>query len=251
MDMRGMKIKMTAGKPWMRPAMAITAAMLASAAMQACGVGSEIDRPAQSVSGIRVDSLKILPSGSRFILRDSAVRIRMGKFYPGYACSEILALGLDSIAAGSPPAYAPLTRVRLPASAECAVDTLGRDSVLTRVFREQAGWIRLANSSGTITDSAQVVPGSISRDSLIGKFSADTHTFSQGAYTVVDSSVQAQRSLYADSLVCGQSLNQAEYATHGDSLRVRLTVVTLDSAARPDTCRGHTHPETITIRKAP
>ncbi len=219
-------------------------------ALSGCGVGSEIDREPTIASGIRVDSVSILPRGSRFVLRDSLTRLVFGKFFRGYACSRILEMDLDSVSTGMPPAFLPLTRVRLPASADCALDSAGRDSLVTHVFREPEGLIRLANSAGRITDSAQVVSGTMSFDSLTGIFSTLTRTFSSGHYSVVDSAGQTPRYLYIDTLACGRYLNQAEFSPQGDSLKVRLSIVTLDPAAAPGSCQGTTHEDTVTVRKS-
>jgi hypothetical protein len=218
--------------------------------LHGCGVGSEVDRDPSIVTGIRLDSVIFLPAGSRFILKDSSTDLLIRKFYPGYACSQVLEMDLDSAPSGNPPAYSPLTRVRLPAAADCALDSAaGRDTSITHVFR--AGeLIRLANSAGRITDSAALVPGELEYDSLAGVFSPITHVFSSGHYSVVDSGAGTGRYLYVDTLACGQYLNQAEAWGSGDTLKVRLSLVTLDPASAPDSCRGSTHEDTVAISAA-
>jgi hypothetical protein len=110
--------------------------------------------------------------------------------------------------------------------------------------------IRLANSTGSITDSAALVAGEIAFDSLAGVFSPVTHVFSSGHYSVVDSGGGRGRYLYVDTLACGQYLNQAEARGNGDTLKVRLSLVTLDASAAPDSCLGSTHEDTVAIRMA-
>jgi hypothetical protein len=219
-------------------------------ALAGCGVGSSIDREPQIVEGIRVDSVRILPFGSRFVLRDSATRILFRKFHPGYLCSEILELDLAAAGGGNPPVFLPKSSVRLPASGDCAVDSSGRDSIIVHVFGTGLDTVRLANSAGKPTDRAEVVRGVMSFDSLQGNFSPGHPTFMRGHLTVVDSTGGVARSLYADSLSSCQHLNQADFTPNGDSLKVRLSLVTVDAAASADTCRGPVHSETIPILKA-
>jgi hypothetical protein len=71
------------------------------AALLGCGKGVWPDRDPVIVDGIRVDSLKFLPSGSRFVLEDSLTSILFRKFRPGYLCSRILKLDAEPL---SPPA---------------------------------------------------------------------------------------------------------------------------------------------------
>lgn len=231
--------------------MAAMTAGLALSVLQGCGVGGEIDRDPHEVAGIRIDSVKLVPTGSRFALRDSLTTLLFVKIHVGYACSRILELGLDSVATGTPSAYAPVSLVRLPGSADCALDSTGSDTSLTHTFRGADGWIRLANPAGKITDSAQLVAGSLAFDSLIGKFDTTYRIFSAGHYSVSDSGGGRPRSLFVDTLACGQAVNHAEYAPKGDSLKVRLSVVTLDAGSAPDSCRGpgaKTHSETVFMR---
>ncbi|MEO7426276.1 MAG: hypothetical protein ABI036_13895 [Fibrobacteria bacterium] len=218
--------------------------------LHGCGVGSEVDREPSIVTGIRLDSVIFVPAGSRFILKDSTTELLIRRFFPGYACSQVLEMDLDSAASGNPPAYSPLTRVQLPAAANCALDSAeGRDTSITHVFR--AGeLIRLANSAGSITDSAALVQGEFEYDSLAGVFSSVTHVFSSGHYSVVDSGAGTGRYLYIDTLACGQYLNHAEARESGDTLKVRLSLVTLDPGSAPDSCRGSTHEDTVAISAA-
>ena len=231
------------------PVLALAAGLL----IMACGVGSESDRDATVVSGLRIDSLKIIPDGSRFCLRDSLTRVLFKGVHLGFACSQVLEMDLDS-PTGSPAAYGPLARLRLPAAPDCPIDTIGRDSVVTHAFRSPEAWLRVANSSGKITDSARLVAGKLAFDSLTGKFDTTFHLFSSGHFSVTDSGAGRPRALYMDTLACGQYLNQGEYIPQGESLKVRLSIVTLDADAAPDSCRGEamgkTHDETIFIRKA-
>jgi hypothetical protein len=242
--------RMKTSQPWMGIGTLAPALLMAMglSTLHGCGVGSEIDRKPSVVTGIRLDSVILLPVGSRFLLRDSSTRLLFRKFYPGYACSQVLEMDLDSVAVGNPPAYPPLTRVRLPAAADCALDSAGgRDTSISHVFRE-GRMIRMANSAGRVTDSATLVSGRLAFDSLAGLFSPVTHVFSSGHYSVVDSGGETARHLYVDSLACGQYLNQAEAYSRADTLKVRLSLVTLDSSAATDSCRGFTHEDTVTVR---
>lgn len=222
-------------------------ALLALLAAGGCGVEDSLDRKAAQVDGIRIDSVRILPLGGRYVLSDSATRLLFRKFHPGYACSEILRLDLDSLPGGEPPALRPESSIRLPPSENCALDSLGRDSIVVHVFRNASGFFRVANSAGRPTDSAQAVRGAMAFDSLHGKFSDLTRTFSGGHFTVIDSGGGVPRQLYAESLASCRYLNHAEFTESGDSLKVRLSIVTLDSSA---SCGGGIHPDSIPILKA-
>lgn len=205
--------------------------------LTACGGSVYPDRDPTTVENIRVESARFLPLGGRYILADSATSIRFTGVHTGYECSKILEMGLAATPAGIPPAYRPFTRVQLPASPDCPVDTAGRDTAFTLVFPAGPDPIRLANSSGAVTDSAEVVRGTLEYDSLIGVLGI-AGTISKGAWSFRDSSGIGPRQVRGDSLSSCRFLNQATWSKEKDTVRVRLSFVTLDSAAAPDTCHG-------------
>lgn len=220
-------------------------------ALQGCGVGTDLDRDPATVDGIRVDSVRILPLGSRFVLADSATRLAFRRFHAGYACSRVLEMGLAAQGSGDPAVFAPKTSVRLPGSEDCALDTAGRDTAITFVFGAGPAGVRLTNSAGKATDSAAVARGKIAFDSLQGKFSPLTHTFSLGLFTVRDSSGGKPRVLFADSLTPCQSLNHANFTAKADtSLLIRYSLIGRDSTAAADTCHGGTHRDSIPVLPA-
>lgn len=223
------------------PALA-AAALLAAA----CSLEPWAGREGTIVENVRVDSLRFLPYGSRYVLRDSASPIRFQDLRTGYAvgreCARILVLAVDSIPAGTPPAFPPVTRVQMPGNPEtCAVDSGGQDDTVAHVFRA-GSVIRLANSAGAITDSANLVSGTIAYDSIKG-ITGVAGTFSAGSLTFRDSSSLAPRFLFSDTVDGCRRLNQAEYRKgdgkgKGDTVTVRYSWVTLASAAEGPTCGG-------------
>lgn len=204
--------------------------------LSACGQSVYPDREPATVENIRVQGAKFLPLGGRFILADSAASIRLIGIHTGYKCSEILEMGLAASPAGTPPAFLPRTRIRLPAAPDCAVDSAGRDTAITRVFPAVPDTVRLANSSGVVTDIAAVIRGTLEYDSLIGV--PNLGLITKGPWLFRDSSAIGPRRLYGDSLSSCRLLNQASWSKAKDTVKVRLSFVTLDSAAAPDTCHG-------------
>jgi hypothetical protein len=217
---------------------------------QGCGVDSSVEVAPQTVDGIRVESLRILPLGSRFVLANKPTSIVFRKYHAGYFCSEIL-MNLTSAPIGTPPAFQPDTRIRLPGTLDCAVDSAGHDSTIQHVFGTEMDSVRLANSAGVTTDSAKVVVGAFVLDSIAGKFSPLTKTFSVGGLTVVDSSLGIPRVLFAESLTTCQYFNSANYKPQptDTSVQIKFTVVNLDPSTVPDKCNG-THADTIALQLA-
>ncbi|MDB5104516.1 MAG: hypothetical protein JWP91_2205 [Fibrobacteres bacterium] len=212
-----------------------------------CGGSTYPDRDPATVEDIRVDSVKILPYGSRYLLGDSATPLAILGFYPGYRCSRILEIGIADAPTGIPPAYRPSTRVRLPGTPDCALDTIGRasrDTTVPHVFGSDASMVRLANSAGRITDSARVVRGTLAFETLSGKLGI-AGTLSKGQWTYRDSSAVASRRLFGDSLPPCRFLNQADFEKTGDTVTVRFSYVTLDPSAAPDSCNGAAHADSL------
>jgi hypothetical protein len=228
----------------------LTAFLMAFSALAGCDQSVYPDREPAVVEGIRVDSLRFLPRGTRFVLADSATQVRFVRFHPGYACTQVLTMTLARTDTGAVPTFFPSTKVRLPAAPDCPVDSGGRDSLIAHVFGAGTGAVRLANSSGAITDSAIVARGSMAFDTLNG-VKGIAGTVSKGRWTLRDSSVLAPRLLFADSLSSCEFLNQADYANKGDTVTVRLSWVTLDAAVSPDSCRGPAHADSVPAPRAP
>jgi hypothetical protein len=226
-------------RKWFSKALSFVAAAVLLV-LAACGEGVYGDRNATTTDNIRVDSVRIIPFGSRFVLADAPTRLMFIGFNTGYECSEILRLELSSIPSGSPAAFRPDTRVRLPAVPDCALDSGGRDTTVTHVFGADLGFARIANSSGKVTDSTRVVRGAFARDSIVG-VPGIAGTVSKGAWTFRDSSSIASRMLFGDSLSSCRYVNHASYFRSKDTIRVRFSYVTLDPSASPDSCRGEAH----------
>jgi hypothetical protein len=220
---------------------------LIAVALSACSVDPGTDRTGTLVAGIQVDSVRFLPIGSRFVLRDSATSIAFLGYHAGYVCSRLLRLGLADAPGGVPPAYRPETQVRLPASDECALDSGARDTTASRVFSIADDTLRLANPAGKVTDSALLVSGRLEKDSLRGvPDSNGTFTVGKLAYAKSDSA--SGPVLTADSVPACIYLNSAEWEKgKGDTLTVRYTWLFLDPADSPDSCQGPTHDEVLTI----
>lgn len=229
--------------------MAYVLAAAVAALFVACGISAYPDRDPATVENIRVENARFLPLGGRYILADSATGIRFGGVRTGFECSEILAMGLAESPVGSPPAFLPHTRVRLPAAPDCAVDSAGRDTTITGVFPAGPDTVRLANSAGLITDSAALIRGTLGFFILAG-VPGIAGTISSGPWTFRDSSGLAPRQIYADSLPSCRHLNHATFSRSKDTVTVRLSFVTLDSAAAADTCRGPAHADSLALTAA-
>jgi hypothetical protein len=219
-------------------------ALAALAVLHGCGGPVYPDRDPVVVENVRVDSVKFLPFGSRFVLSDSATSLRLLKVHLGYACTKVLESNVDSVPSGTPASFRAVTRILLPAAPDCAVDTVGFDTTVPHVFGADLGFVRVANSAGTVTDSARVVRGTIAFDSLKGILGI-AGTVSKGSWTFRDSSVLAPRLLFGDSLPSCRYLNQADFKKSKDTVTVHFSYVTLDSSAAPDTCRGASHSDSL------
>jgi hypothetical protein len=219
-----------------------------------CGQSIWPDRQASIVEDIRVDSLKFVPRHARYILKDSLTSIHFKGYHLGYGdrigheCSKVFDMHLEVVSASRPNTFGPKTRIRLPSDALCPIETSGRDTVLTKIFNTQSdSSIHLVNSSGIITDSVQIVQGQFSVDSLSGVPDGLARTISLGRWTFLDSTSQTPRRLFADSLSSCEFLNQGTYATNEDTVKVRLSLVTLDSTSVVDRCHGPKHQEEIIL----
>ena len=213
-----------------------------------CGQGVWPDRQPTIVEDIRVDGVSFVPAKSRFVLRDSTTKVLFKGYHPGYLCSEVLDLGLDPVASSSPLAFGPKTRIRLPADADCPLDSSGRDTLITKVFGAgNDSIIRLINSTGSLTDSARLVRGRFSNDSLTGVPAGIVHTFSRGRWTYLDSTSQLPRRLFADSLTVCEYLNRATYSRQDSIVKVQISLVTLDPAFAPDSCHGIAHQQELVL----
>jgi hypothetical protein len=217
----------------------------AAALFTACGGGVYPDREAATVENVRVQSARFLPLGGRFILADSATGIRFTGMHIGYACSEILNVGLAPEMTGTPPAFRPSTRVRLPTAPDCPVDTAGIDTLITRVFTGATDTlrIRLANSTGAVTDDALLIRGSLEYDSLEGVITPGY--IAKGPWLFRDSSSIGPRLFYGQDLSSCRFLNHATWSRTKDTVKVRFSFVTLDPAAAADTCRGEVRLDSI------
>jgi hypothetical protein len=214
--------------------------------LAACSVDPGADRAGAVADGIAIDSVRFLPIGSRFVLRDSASPIAFLGYHSGYVCSRFVRLGLQDAPSGVTPAYRPETQVRLPASDECALDSGGRDTTVTHVFSEES-LIRLANPLGQVTDSALPVPGKLGFDSIRG-LPDSTGALSIGNVLFRDSAASVTGELRIDSLPQCRFLNSADWEkSKGDTVLIRFSWVDLDPAAVADACQGPLHSETSAV----
>jgi hypothetical protein len=218
---------------------------LLALALAACSVDPGADRAGTVAAGIAIDSVRFLPFGSRFVLRDSASPVAFLGYHAGYLCSRFLLLGLADAPAGDPPAYRPDTRVRLPASDECALDSGGRDTTAAGIFSGGA-LVRLANPMGVVTDSALPVPGRLGYDSLRGI--PDSSGALAAGNVLYRDSAAAGPELRIDSLPACRYLNSADREKRKDTLLVRYSWVDLDPASQADSCRGLPHSDRAAVQ---
>jgi hypothetical protein len=219
---------------------------LSAIVLAACSVDPGSDRPGTLAEGIAIDSVRFLPIGSRFVLRDSASPIAFLGYHAGYVCSRFLRLGLADALAGVTPAYRPETQVRFPASDECALDSGGRDTTVAHVFSGEA-LIRLANPLGQVTDSALPIPGKMGFDSIRG-FPDSTGALSIGNVTFRDSTASGIKEVRIDSLPQCRFLNSADWEkSKGDTVMIRFSWVDLDPAAVADACQGPLHSDSSVV----
>lgn len=215
----------------------------AGALLAACSQSAWPEREGRSVEGVPVDSLKILPIGSRFVLADSATGIRFGNFRKGFDCARVTDIGLDRRADSVPQGFQPRLALQLPASGECAIDS-GSDTTVAFVFRSADAAVLLFGSGGHPTDSAAVIRGRMDTDSLV--YVADSlKGVTQGRFTFLDSAGILPRRLRADTLAACEALNQADFKQSHDTTWVRYTWVTLDS------CAGGVHSDSVTAVPRP
>ena len=221
------------------------AVKMAAGVFAACGGGVYPDREPATVENVRVESARFLPLGGRFILADSATGIRFTGMHIGYSCSEIINVGIAPVMTGNPLAFRPSTRVRLPATPDCPVDTAGLDTTVTDVFPGAPApiRIRLANSTGAVTDSARLIRGSLEYDSLEGVITPGY--IAKGPWLFRDSSSNGPRQFYGNDLPSCRFLNHATWSKTKDTVKVRLSYVTFDSAAASGACRGEVHMDSL------
>lgn len=205
----------------------------------ACSVDPGSDRLGTVAEGIAIDSVRFLPLGSRFALRDSATGIAFLGYHAGYVCARFLDLGLGDGPVGDPLAYRPATLVRLPGTDACALDSGNRDTVATHVFRD-ADTVRLATPGGMVTDAVRMVSGRFETDSLLG-IPDSAGTLASGNLIFRGAPAQAEPGLQADSLPACRYIDAAEWEKRKDTLVVRITWVTLDPVTSAESCQGPSH----------
>lgn len=223
----------------------LAAALLSAGLPASCSLDEYPDRDPLVVERAPVDSLEFLPPGVRYLLADSASKVRLAGYRLGYACTEITALGLGRRAGWDPPGYVAEVGLRLPAEPTCPLEDAPRDSVVEMRFGESDGpVVRLLDSAGGVLDQAELVRGTLSTDSLVHVSPALAAV--NGRFTYRDSSGFLGRQLFADSLGSCERLNHADFTERNDTTVVRYSWVTLDAAFAPDSCAGSAHQDTLT-----
>lgn len=227
--------------------MILRALYLSGLLLAACSVDPGADRPGAVAEGIAIDSVRFLPIGSRFVLRDSSSPVAFLGYHSGYVCSRFLRLDLQDVPSGVTPAYRPETQIRLPTSDDCPLDSGGRDTTVTHVFSDEA-LVRLANPLGQVTDSALPVPGKLGFDSIRG-LPDSSGVLSIGNVLFRDSAAAAAGELRIDSLPQCRFLNSADWEkSKGDTVLIRFSWVDLDPAGVADACLGPLHSDSSAVR---
>jgi hypothetical protein len=212
---------------------------LSALALAACSVDPGSDRAGALAGGIAINSVRFLPIGSAYVLKDSATPVAFLGYHAGYLCSRFLKLGLQLAPGGLTLTYRPDTQVRLPASDECALDSGSRDTIATHVFSEGA-IISLVNTLGEVTDAATLVSGKMGTDSLL--FYPDSGgTFSMGNFTYLDSVSPGVGELRDSLLPPCRYLNSADREQiKGDTVLIRFSWVDFDPTGE-GSCSGEPH----------
>jgi hypothetical protein len=224
---------------------ALAAALSGACLIASCSLDEYPDRDPLVVESAPVDSLEFLPPGVRYLLADSASRVLVAGYRPGYACTEITDLGLERRPGWDPSGFTAKVGFRLPAEPTCPLVDSARDSVVEMRFGESDGpVVRLLDTAGRVLDRAELVRGTLSSDSLFHVSPALTAT--KGRFTYRDSSGFLGRQLFADSLGACELLNHADFAVRRDTTVVRYSWVTLDPAFAPDSCSGAARQDTLT-----
>ena len=226
------------------------AAALALASLLGCADAVWPDRDPRATE-VRVDSLKLLPAGGRYLLKDSLSSVLFRGYNKGYLCSRLLEFGLVPDSA-DPLALVARVRVELPSDAGCPLDS-ARDSLASQRFRGAPDTVlRLLAGPGRPTDSARLVRGRLDQDSLV-YVTSTTGTVTRGRFTYRDSSSLAGRLLHADTLGPCESLNHAAFTKSKDTTKVRFSWVALDPipSAGADSCRaGPVDRDDLAVRPA-
>lgn len=220
-------------------ALVLWAALAAAYALSACSGDEWPERDPIVIERAGVDSLEFLPAGTRYILADSLTSVRVRGLRLGYACTRILAMDLEENTFVQPPGFAARIRLELPSAPTCAALDSAVDTVIQRRFDASEGPdIILLDTAGAPFDTAVLVRGTSVLDSFVHVPGSIANITIAGRFTWYDTATVSPRTLAADSLNSCELLSHAEWSRRRDTTTVRYTLVTLDSAASPDSCRG-------------
>ncbi len=214
--------------------------------LNGCDSNEWPNRKSSVAENLRIDSLRFFPGPRRFVLIDSMTQIQFKDIHRGYSCAQIQEMGLDSVSDSALLSVRPKSRAKLPSNPDCAIDKKEIDSVLSFQFFGGHDSLVLQNSFRIKTDQAKLVRGKITTDSIRGNVTGSGHTFDSGRWFYRDTLGELTRQVYSNKISKCEFLNWAESVRQGDTVKVRLSWVTLDSMSSHYNCDS-TYTDTIPV----
>lgn len=222
----------------MRPLFMSSSAIFCAAWISGCGFSVWPDREAQNVNSLPTESLAFYPGPLRFVGSGDSISLRFVGMHVGYACTRItqVTLAVDTLATRADTLQIrPHIRAEIPGTPTCAGQAT-RDTVATLALsaialKAKAGMtLVLAGTSLASEDTALLVAGEFRRDSMV-HVKSDLGFTSRGLFTYRDSSaIFPQAKIFIDSLPACSAVNYAWAKRSGDTVRVDIGWVTIDTA---------------------
>ena len=201
----------------------------------ACNQSIYPDRSPIILDSAAVSSLRFWPPLVRYITVGETAVVQLKGIKRAYSCSEILESRLASTSSHDTLLVGSQTRVKIPGTPVCPLDTAGLDTAFHLPPTPVSGisTLVLKTPDNRITDSARRVNATVTAEILV-YVSDTTGRKVQGRYTFRDStSKHPLRTLSTDSLSRCETLQGAVYTSSNDTLKVRFHRLVLDSTQHP------------------